>query len=394
MTFHAHEQFQPPRVLGGMTISAVPDMAKVVFVHGLTKTFRDGFLPLIRNFKRFRLAAHEVKAAGTALDMVLDSRVMALGDITNEFGHHSAFERGIKSMTQRFGVVSLMAPWNATLKQFAGLITMTNLLRDVRRVSRGEADAKTIRRLAAANIDEDMAIRISGSFAKHGDEQDGILLAKAGLWEDIGAQETFRAAVVRDVDRIIVTPGQDKPLWMSTELGKMVGQFKTFGVSSIQRTTLAGLQQRDAATLNGTLLMLGLGALVYGLKETLAGRETSDKPSVWVVEAVDRSGLVGWVMDANNMVEKLTRGKVGASFFTGEQMTRYASRNVTGAFLGPTPEAVADIFQVSGSMFAGDMKRTDVATGRKFLPGQNLFYLRSLFNRVEQATGEALDIPE
>ncbi|MFI0847785.1 hypothetical protein [Mesorhizobium sp. IMUNJ 23232] len=369
-------------------------MGKVVFTHGLTSTFRDGFLPLIRNAGRVKLAAAEVKAAGTALDMVLDSRVMALGDITNEFGQHSAFERGIKSMTQRFGVVSLMAPWNATLKQFAGLITMTNLLRDARKVAHGQADAKTIRRLAAANIDEEMAIRISNSFAKHGDEQDGVLLARAGLWEDIGAQETLRGSVVRDVDRIIVTPGQDRPLWMSTELGKMVSQFKTFAVASMQRTALAGLQQRDAATLNGTILMMGLGALTYALKEWNAGREPSEKPSVWAVEAFDRSGLAGWLMEANNMTEKLTRGTVGLSFFTGEPVSRYASRNVTGAFLGPTPEAVADIFQVSGAAFAGDFKKTDLTAARKFLPGQNLFYLRSLFNRVEQGTGEALDIPE
>src|SRR5690606_17562426 len=44
------------RLLGGMTISAIPDMAKVVFIHGLTSTFRDGFLPLMRNLKAVRLA--------------------------------------------------------------------------------------------------------------------------------------------------------------------------------------------------------------------------------------------------------------------------------------------------------------------------------------------------
>jgi hypothetical protein len=109
MTMH------PLNLVGGMTVSAIPDMAKVVFSHGLTSTFKDGFIPLVTNFRKFKLAAQEVKDAGTALDMVLDSRVMAFQDITDEFGRHTAFERGLAALSSRFNLVPLMAPWNASL---------------------------------------------------------------------------------------------------------------------------------------------------------------------------------------------------------------------------------------------------------------------------------------
>jgi hypothetical protein len=382
------------RLLGGMTISAVPDMAKVVFTHGLTSTFRDGFIPMVRNFKAFRLAGEEVKSAGTALDMVLDSRTMAMADIVDEFGHHSKFERGLSALSSKFGVVSLMAPWNAAMKQFSGLVTMTNILKASERVAAGKGTQKDISRLAASGIDEDMAKRIAEQYTRHGTDQDGVLLARGERWGDKKALESFRAAVVRDVDRIIVTPGQDKPLWMSTELGKTVGQFKSFAVSSMQRTMLAGIQQRDAATLNGLLLMLGLGAVTYGLKESLAGREPSDDPAQWAVEAFDKSGIAGWLMEANNIAEKASRGRVGLSAVTGEQVSRYASRNVTGAFLGPTADAVSDIFQVSGSIFAGDTTKSDLRKARQLLPMQNLFYVRGLLNQVEEATGDALGLPD
>lgn len=382
------------RLLGGMTISAVPDMAKVVFQHGLTSTFRDGFLPMIRNFKAFRLAAEEVKLSGTALDMVLDSRAMAMADIADDFGHHSKFERGLQSLSSRFGVVSLMAPWNASLKQFAGLVTMTNILKAAERVAKGGGSADDIRKLAAAGIDDDLAARITQQFAEHGDNQDGVLIAGGVNWTDQGALDAFRAAVVRDVDRIVVTPGQDKPLWMSTELGKAVGQFKSFGVSSMQKTLLAGLQQRDAATLNGVMLTLGLGAFVYWAKQTNAEQPISDDPAVWAVEALDKSGLTGWLMDANNIAEKATRGRVGFSAITGQQVSRYSSRNVIGAFLGPSADAVSDIFQVSGSIFAGDTTKADLHKARQLVPAQNLFYVRQLFNRIEEATGNALDLPD
>ncbi|TJW49583.1 MAG: hypothetical protein E5X65_32855, partial [Mesorhizobium sp.] len=362
--------------------------------HGLTSTFRDGFIPLVRNFRDFRLAAQEVKDAGTALDMILDSRAMAMADITDDFGRHSAFERGLSSLSTRFGVVSLMAPWNASLKQFAGLLTMTNMLRAAERVAAGKGTAKDIRKLAASGINADLAERIAKQFAEHGDSQDGILLAKAGDWSDNGAREAFRAAVVRQVDRTIVTPGQDKPLWMSTELGKAVGQFKSFGISSMQKTMLAGLQQRDAATLNGVMVTMGLGAVAYWAKSAVAGRETSEDPGQWVVEAFDKSGLAGWLMEANNIAEKATRGRVGLSALTGKQVSRYASRNVTGAFLGPTADAVSDIFQVSGSIFAGDTTQADLHKVRQLIPAQNLFYLRSLFDKVEAATGDGLGLPD
>lgn len=65
------------RLLGGMTVSAIPDMGRIVFTHGLTSTFRDGFVPLVTNFRKFRLAAEEVKQAGTALDIAVDQ-----GDVT------------------------------------------------------------------------------------------------------------------------------------------------------------------------------------------------------------------------------------------------------------------------------------------------------------------------
>lgn len=382
------------RLLGGMTISAIPDMGKVIFTHGLTSTFRDGFLPMVRNFKAFRAAAQEVKMAGTALDMILDSRAMALADITGDFGRHSKFERGIQSLSSRFGVASLMAPWNASMKQFSGLVTMTNILKAAERVAKGTASADDVRKLAASNINEDLATRIAKQFAEHGDEQSGVLLAKAADWDDKAAREAFRAAVVRDVDRIVVTPGQDKPLWMSTELGKTVGQFKSFGISSMQRTMLSGLQQRDAAVLNGVLVSLGLGAFTYWAKQVAAGKDVSDNPAQWAVEAFDKSGLTGYLMDANNLLEKATRGRVGASAITGEQVSRYASRNVAGAFLGPSVDALSDIFQVSGSIFAGDTTKSDLRKIRQLIPAQNLFYLRGLFNQVEQATGEALGLPD
>lgn len=380
------------RLLGGMTLSAFPDMAGIVFKHGLTSTFRDGFLPLVSNLKTVRMAGKEVKAAGTALDMILDSRAMSMAEIGDDFGRGSKFERAVKSAGTRFGVVSLMAPWNAAMKQFGGMIVMTNMLQASEAIAKGSATAKQIRKLGAGGINTDLAERIHKQFQKYGEIQNGVYLAKAADWDDKLAREAFRAAVVRDVDRIIVTPGQDKPLWMSTELGKTIGQFRSFNLSAMQRITLSAMQQRDADTLAGIVVALSLGAMTYMAKQLTADRELSDNPVVWATNAFDWSGLGGWMMDVNNIAEKASRGRVGLSGLTGEQMSRYQSRNVVGAFLGPTPDAISDIFQVSGSVFAGDTSKSDLHKIRGLLPFQNLFYIRSLLNQVEEVTGDAIGL--
>ncbi|WP_417733129.1 hypothetical protein [Rosistilla oblonga] len=381
------------RLLGGMTLSAIPDVARPVMVHGFGRVMNDGLAPMVKNFKAFKLAADEVKQAGTALDMVLDSRSMAIADVADDFGRHSKFERGLRYAADQFGVVSLMAPWNAAVKQMAGVVTMSRALDGVDKWVKGIADTATIENLARAGIDEDMSRRIAAQFAEHGDNIDGSKIANTAGWSDRGAVQAFRGMVVKDVDRIIVTPGQDKPLWMSTELGAVVGQFKSFGIASTQRVFLAGLQQRDAAFLSGMSMMVGLGMLSYYLKAKTAGYEPTDNIGTWISEGVDRSGSLGWFFEVNNLAEKLTRGTVGASALTGGPiMSRYASRNVIGALIGPTSGAISDAAQAIGALSAGDWKESDTSAMRRLLPYQNLFYMRWVLDEAQKGIDRQLGV--
>ncbi|MEQ9347747.1 MAG: hypothetical protein RIG26_15005 [Thalassospira sp.] len=381
------------RLLGGMTLSALPDIARPVMVHGFGRVMGSGLGPMIRNFKAYQLAADEVKQAGTALDMVLDSRSMAIADVTDDFGRYSKFERGVRYAADQFGVVSLMAPWNAAVKQFAGVITGSRALDGVDKWVKGIADTKTIENLARAGIDEDMARRIGVQFSAHGDDVDGVKLANTANWSDRGAVQAFRGMIVKDVDRTIVTPGQDKPLWMSTELGAVIGQFKSFSIASTQRVFLAGLQQRDAAFLSGMGMMVGLGMLSYYLKAKTGGWQTSDDPAVWLAEGIDKSGTTGWLMEVNALAEKLTRGKVGMSYLTGgPTLSRYASRNIIGALIGPTSGAISDAAQAIGALSAGDWRESDTSAMRRLLPYQNLFYMRQLLDQAERGINSELGV--
>lgn len=379
------------RMLGGMTLSAIPDVARPIMVHGLSRVMRDGLAPLVSNLKGVRLAADEVKLAGTALDMVLDSRAQQLADVFEDFGRYSKVERAITYAGEKMGVASGMSLWNAGMKQFVGVITQT---RTLRAITEGASPVEA-RRLAFLGIDDSMSERIAKQFKAHGDKGGGVWMANTGEWTDTEAAAAYRGALAKEVDLIIATPGQEKPLWLSSELGKTIGQFKTFTFSSMSRVMINSLQQRDANALQGFVAAVALGMLAYKVKSVVAGKDTSDDPRKWISEGLDQSGTLGWIFEANNIAEKVTRGRVGVNAALGAPpASRYASRSITDSLLGPSIGTVDDAASLVGAAAEGKIGRSDLHRARRLLPFQNLFYLRWLFDHAEDGVGDAAGFPE
>jgi hypothetical protein len=378
------------RMLGGMTLSAIPDLARPIAVNGLRPMGRAikamAFAP-----KTFKMARLEAKKAAVGLDMVLNSRAASLAEISDIYARGTQFERSLRSVSDVFGKITLMSQWNTALKQFSGVMTQDRLLGQAVKWADGTINKTNIRRMAAAGIGQGMAERIAAQFTKHGD--DGTLrLSNGHLWDDREALETFRSAVLKDVDRTIITPGEgEKPLWTSSETGKLIFQFKTFASAAHHKILLADLQHRDLQALNGFLMSVALGSATYGLKQFVADRPISDNPEKLIVESLDRSGAFGYFWDINNMIEKGTRGNFGVNSLLGAPpMSRYASRNVVGAMLGPSLGTAEDIIQIVGGATSGEFTQKELRKLRRMMPGQNLFYMRRLLNELEKDVGRGL----
>ncbi len=378
------------RMLGGMTISAIPDIARPIAVNGL-KPVAKGLMGLATSPKRFNLARLEAKKAAVGLDMVLNSRAASMAEISDIYARGTTFERGLRKASDSFAKITLMSPWNASMKQFSGVVTADRFLDDAISFSKGTLSKNATRRMTQAGIDKKSATKIALQYVKYGDDGT-IKLSNGHLWDDKDALKTFRNAVLKDVDRTIVTPGKGElPLWSSSEVGKLVIQFKSFAASAHHKIMLADLQHGDTTALNGFLLSVALGSVVYGLKNYVAGRDIPTDPLKVVVESLDRSGGFGYFWDVNNIVEKASRGNIGVSPLMGAPpMSRYISRNIVGALAGPSLGTAEDIIQLGGAAASKEFTQSDLRRLRKMMPGQNLFYMRRLLNNLEEDIGRGL----
>lgn len=374
------------RLLGGMTISSLPDMARPIMQHGL----RSALKPLgkmMTDISKMRIAKADLREMGIGLEYALSSRSKVIADLNDPYSRRSFLERGLEWSSQKFGNFTLMNQYTDTMKMWSGLITQSKVLNAAKVVAGGKKlSKKEITKLAHIGIDESMLHRIADQYSRHGEDLDGLLTGHSHLWDDRVVRETFQSAILKDVRTTVITPGiGDTPLMMSSELGKIVMQFKTFFFATHNRALVSGIQSGDASFYYGALLQVGLGSLVYVLKSMMAGREINTDPANLVKEGLDWSGMMGWLGEPNNVLENLSGGTYGMSaMFGGPPASRYQSRNGIGALLGPTFDLGGDIKNITAGVLNGEFDDREVRSVRKLLPFQNLFYLAPLLNQIEE----------
>lgn len=373
------------RLLGGMTISSLPDMARPIMQHGLRSSLKP-LGKMMTDISKMRIAKADLREMGIGLEYALSSRSKVIADLNDPYSRRSFLERGLEWSSQKFGNFTLMNQYTDTMKMWSGLITQSKVLNAANAVAGGKKlSKKEITKLAHIGIDESMLHRIADQYSRHGEDLDGLLTGHSHMWDDRVVREAFQNAVLKDVRTTVITPGiGDTPLMMSSELGKIVMQFKTFFFATHNRALVSGIQSGDASFYYGALLQVGLGSLVYVLKSMLAGRDINTEPANLVKEGLDWSGMMGWLGEPNNVLENLSGGTYGMSaLFGGPPASRYQSRNGIGALLGPTFDLGGDIKNITAGVLNGEFGDREVRSSRKLLPFQNLPYLAPLLNQVE-----------
>ena len=374
---------------GGFTLSAIPDMGRVVMTEGLKNSVGYGLKQMFNGQGRavLSLMKEELQLSGTALDMVLGTRALQFADISDVYGKKFKFERGLMRAQGAFFIVNAMHMWNTGMKQFAGTVAGLRIVDDCMNWSTISQASRE--KLLRHGIDENMAERIAFQVREHGEQINGTWVPNTELWQlgsraDTNAMRHYRAALNQDADRTIITPNVgDRALWTSTEFGSVIAQFKSFGQSALPKLLISGLQERDAAFFTGLTLLVAMGHLTNEIKRQQYGdtRERSFHENL--VEAIDRSGALGVLMDINNTTEKLSNYQLGLKPMLGMAPPYDASfKSKFGALFGPTGTQLANASEIISDVLSGDVDHWTKKRARLLVPGQNLPFLDPVADRM------------
>lgn len=372
------------RLLGGQVISAMTDTAYMMMKYGAPKMMASA-ARLATNLKALKLARTEARRMGIGLDLVLNTRGIALGDI----GEYSSFaeQAFLRRASDVFSIASLQSPWNAVMKSWASVMSQDDVLGAAAKMARGKLLTKRQRaRLAQLGLDEEMLQRIAAQASEHGESHSGLRFGNSDRWGDTRAAAAFESAILKETDIAIITPGVgDLPLVHSTEWGKALLQFKSFSLSATRRLTIPaaqGVAQGDLAMMSGLASAFGIGSLVYVLKQLTAGQPIETDPERFAMEMVDKSGLLAWTGDLIFP---------GLWQFGSDDLSRWSDRQPVETLLGPVAGTVGDIYasRWPAKALSGDLSAADVHKIRRLLPFQNLWYARRAINELEGAAADA-----
>jgi hypothetical protein len=400
--------------MGGQTIASLNDMATPVMRYGADAVFGRNWPALMKSAAGdkalWKGAERQLKALGIGVDVYLNTRNNAVLELDDVYRGGTRLERGMSTATDLFQIANLSAPWTDIQKIAAGTIAMDELLRAVKASAAGKATKKQVAFLAENSIDGGTAQAIWREFSNGGGEVvDGIHLSNSMDWKNERARRMFEAALSRETDLAVITPGQEKPLWLSTVAGSLIGMYKSYALSATERILHAGLQRSDRSFAEGVFASFAAGVLSYAAYQMAAGKDLSDNPADYVREGISRSGVTGWLEEVNTTLSKFpaTEGRLDIYRLIGSERpgTKYASRDFAGQLMGPAFGKVKSILEAGGNLAgaglygAGVIEKnpwsaSDSRSVQRLVIGQNLFYIRRLADAITEGINQALGIPD
>lgn len=384
------------RMLGHMTLASLPDMARLVMKNPLMDVLAQGIGESFSVVKK--ISKNDLRAIGYGIETESASQFKSYIEHQGLSTNPSPFTKGLNSLTQTFGNLSLMNPWQDMISNMSGHIAINKLLRIIHKSMDGKATQKELTLMARLGVKQEHFADIA-KFTKD-NVYKGTRYADWTNWDiktgsESNALKSFQAAVSKSIDEILIIPKMgDKPLLLQQKgafgnLSKLMFQFKSYMFAATNRILYSGIQNRNDINLYlGAVAMMGMGMLGYVTSSVFRGssEQLDLSPTNLILEGVDRSGVLGIFGEAINIGRKqLQLGEV----------SRYKSRDAFGSVLGPTGGSAAELINLFNkinplSSAKGEWTTKDASVIMKLMPLQNLFYLQSINRAMFHKAAEGL----
>ena len=387
--------------LGTSVFNRMTDSINAVYRHGFMNVMGDGYLPFFKSMvgmgDGFATGARQsMKDLGVGIDSAIGHLSHQWGDVIDNHLPGSKFERALGWTADKSMLLNLHGPWTDGMKTVAGTVAAADFLRTAERIAGQTHTQADIQRMALAGIDQHMAVRIWEAYQDGGGQEfgKGTHVANTADWKDTHARDVFASAIGRDADMAVLTPGAEKPLWMSGPVVSLLGQYKSFVAAAHEKVLISNLQQMDGRTLQGLAASLGMGMLSYRAYTLWSGAPTSDRPQDWIKEGISRSAIMGWFSELNSMQAKFTGGKTDVFQAIGadKPLSRRQSNGALSELLGPTYSKLEGMAGGLNDASHGTWNATDTHKLRQAIFLQNLFFVRRLFDHLEDGFNENLGV--
>ena len=273
----------------------------------------------------------------------------------------STADRISRELADATTMASGMRFWNSRLKLMAQTEMQHNILRVLDNyddllaaASAKDPDAmRDISNLASTGVGAEQIARIKrvmGSTRPKPNEF-GVLELNMERWLDKGKEgQTAYQDVLMALDmaatRAVMTPGRgDTPFFMSSEMGKMMLQFQTYGFVVMTKYMLPAFQRMghfgDLQAFGTFALSLVAGSTVVAAKDMLRYGEIQERSMAqWSYDTVDRSGFLTWL--STPIDQAVTH--LGLS----EGSSRYSRQNARLSLIGgPSAGLAVDIYDTA-----------------------------------------------
>lgn len=374
--------FNYTRTLGGQTLSAPPDLGRLVTRYGLAPTALR-FAQYLTRMGRDPMLADAQQRFATAADIVLHTRVDSLQGIGNELAGSDLVSRFARNQSQFFTKVSGIATWDSMMRALSSQLEQDSIAR----AFQGQPSQWDAALLAQHGIGAADLPAIKAQWAEHGSNEWGLNRARTDLWTDRAAARKVELAVQQaaSTTAFYVSKG-DLPALANSEFGKMLVQFKAFAMSSVNRLVIPlmqGLAHGDVHAANGAVALFALGGLSYYMKELAAGRKPDLSPASLISNAVQRSGLLAYAPDVYDPI---------AGMVHLPRFAKFHDLSPADTLLGPSAGTLATISRAVPGLLGGEPNAAELHAIRQLIPYNNVFYWSRLFNMAEGKTADALGL--
>ena len=364
-------------MLSNTLISSIPDLARTITYHGagnFVKAFtRSAFS---RELRRLNMPKSDMAKMASAMERTSAYRLSMISEVEDGITYTRA-DKYAHMVADRVVTISGMKHWNSMQKTIAGHLIGDKIANHLLKGT-GRSELKS---LGFTDGMYDEAVKQARRFAY---DDDGLMNLNLEQWESRQLVEMMEAAAIKEADKLVVTPGVgDKPLFMTTEMGRTLGQFKSFIIAATNKMTLPLLQEKGIRPWVEILTQVGLGAAVYQLREQIAGREPSDDPKTVMIAAVENTGIAGYGLELMKMGKAVT----GVDPLGKEEDSKFYARGPWGTLLGPSAQLSQNVWS---SVYSETSPEQRAKAMRKLLPFQNHFLLRSLHDTIEDETTKML----